>query len=86
MCNIMVFSMRLAPWSELDCRTTSVARWHGRRPSAVTAVDLHRRSRVLLMRHVLRRVKPAVRIREEQELQSCHGVDQRASAGKPILP
>ena len=35
------------------------------------------------MRHVLRRVKPAVRIREEQELQSCHGVDQRASAGKP---
>ena len=29
------------------------------------------------MRHVLRRVKAAVRIREEQELQSFHGVDQR---------
>ena len=28
-------------------------------------------------------MKPAVRIREEQELQSCHRVDQRASAGKP---
>ena len=49
-------------------------RWHGRRPGVVTAV---------VMRHVLRRVKPAVRIREEQELQSCHGVDQHASAGKP---
>jgi hypothetical protein len=45
----------------------------------VTAVDLHRRDGVLLMRHVLRRVKPAVRTREEQELQSCHGVDQHAS-------
>ena len=33
----------LAPWSELDCRTTPVARWPGRRPSAVTAVVLHRR-------------------------------------------
>ena len=30
-------------------------RWHGRRPSEVTAV---------VMRHVLRRVKPAVRTRE----------------------
>ena len=37
------------------------------------------------MRHVLRRVKPAVRIREEQELQPCHGVDQRAYAGNPDL-
>ena len=35
--------MRLAPGAELDCRTTSVARWHGRRPSAVAAVVLHRR-------------------------------------------
>ena len=38
------------------------------------------------MRHVLRwQVKLAGRIREEQEPQSCHGhgVDQRASAGKP---
>jgi hypothetical protein len=51
-------------------------RWHGRRPSVVTAV---------VMRHVLRRVKPAVRIRKEQELQSCHGVDQRAHAGNPDL-
>ena len=33
----------LAPWSELDCRTTPVARWPGRRPSAVSAVVLHRR-------------------------------------------
>ena len=30
--------MGLAPGAELDCRTTSVARWHGRRPSAVAAV------------------------------------------------
>ena len=51
-------------------------RWHGRRPSVVTAV---------VMRHVLRRVKPAVRTREEQELQPCHGVDQRAYAGNPDL-
>ena len=35
----------LAPRSGLDCRTTSIARWHGRRPSAVTAVVLHRRDR-----------------------------------------
>ena len=35
-----------------------------------------------MVRHVLRRMKP-VRMREEQELQSCHGVDQRVSAGKP---
>ena len=35
--------MGLAPRAELDCRTTSVARWHGRRPSAVAAVVLHRR-------------------------------------------
>ena len=51
----------------------------------MTAVDLHRRNGVLLMRHVLRRVKPAVRIREEQELQPCHGVDQHACAGNPDL-
>ena len=51
-------------------------RWHGRRPGVVTAV---------VMRYVLRRVKPAVRIRKEQELQSCHGVDQRAHAGNPDL-
>ena len=51
-------------------------RWHGRRPGVVTAV---------MMRHVLRRVKPAVRIRKEKELQSCHGVDQHARAGNPDL-
>ena len=39
----------------------------------------------VVMRHVLRRVKPAVRIRKEKELQSCHGVDQHASAGNPDL-
>ena len=43
-CNeIWCFSMKLAPWSELDCRTTSLARWPGRRPSAVAAVVFHRR-------------------------------------------
>ena len=35
----------LAPRSGLDCRTTSTARWHGRRPSAVAAVVFHRRDR-----------------------------------------
>ena len=35
------------------------------------------------MRRVLRRVKSAVRIRDEQEPPSCHGVNQHASAGKP---
>ena len=35
------------------------------------------------MRDVLCWVKSAVRIREEKKLQSCHGIDQHAGAGKP---
>ena len=34
-----------APRSGLDYRTTSIARWHGRRPSAIAAVVFHRRDR-----------------------------------------
>ena len=34
---------------------------------------------VLMARHVLRRMKPAVRIRGEPEPQSWHGVDQPSS-------
>jgi hypothetical protein len=42
---VWCFAIILAPRSGLDCRTTSIARWHGRRPSAATAVVLHRRDR-----------------------------------------
>ena len=35
------------------------------------------------MRDVLCREKSAVRTREEKKLQSCHGIDQHAGAGKP---
>ena len=48
-----VVSVQLDPPAGLERRATM--RWHGRRPGVVTAV---------VVRHVLRRVKPAVRIRE----------------------
>ena len=47
-CNTTSFSMRPAPWSELACRTTSVARWHGRRPNRGGSASL------LLMRDASR--------------------------------
>ena len=38
---------------------------------------------MVVVRDVLCRVKSAVRVREEKKLQSFHGIDQHAGAGKP---